>query len=473
MRNVAKFVIVVCPAIFIVTACSTVQHARPAWLPTDDMAFLEQMTADVIAESRVAEGAKVGEIGPNITGYTVIRPGGRGAYPAFWIRDYAMSLDSGLITADEQRHALLLTARHQQDTDWALPSGSFVPAGSIPDHVSFGGKPIFYAGTLEDFEGQGGPRWGKLPCLDDHYFFIHMAYAYVKQTNDRAILQEVIRDRNVLDRLRWAYGIPPYRTDNGLVHVDDENRGVTFGFVDTIVHTGDLLFCSVLKYQAARELAALYRMAGDKAAAKSLDEDAQSIQDALVPTFQARDGMLRASTGLGGQPDVWGTAYAVYVGAIRGRAWQEACRVLAKSYREGTLSWRGNVRHVRTTDDFSATSAWESTDVQKNRYQNGAYWGTPVGWVVYAIAQADPEAATQLAQEYLMELRGGDFRLGPEYGSPWECMHPEENHRQNPVYMTSVTCPLAAFRRVASEWTAPAGMRDSGIGLNLDFTFDL
>jgi hypothetical protein len=252
MKTVAKFMIVACPVILIATACSTVPHGSPAWLPADDMAFLEQMTADVIAESRVAEGAKVGEIGPNITGYTVIRPGGRGAYPAFWIRDYAMSLDSGLITSDEQRHALLLTARHQQDTDWALPSGSFVPAGSIPDHISFGGKPIFYPGTLEDLEGQGGPRWGKLPCLDDHYYFIHMAYAYVKQTNDRAILQESIRNRSLLDRLRWAYGIPPYRSDNGLVHVDDENRGVTFGFVDTIVHTGDLLFCSVLKYQAAR-----------------------------------------------------------------------------------------------------------------------------------------------------------------------------------------------------------------------------
>jgi hypothetical protein len=94
--------------------------------------------------------------------------------------------------------------------------------------------------------------------------------------------------------------------------------------------------------------------------------------------------------------------------------------------------------------------------------------------VAYAIAQADPAAAKQLAQEYLMELRAGDFRLGPEYGSPWECMHPEDNHRQNPVYMTSVSCPLAAFRRIAAEWSAPGVLGpDSTIGLNFDFTFDL
>ena len=64
------------------------------------------------------------------------------------------------------------------------------------------------------------------------------------------------------------------------------------------------------------------------------------------------------------------------------------------------------------------------------------------------MAQADRPAAQKLAQEYIAELRAGDFRKGPDFGSPWECMHPDNNHRQNPVYMTSVTCPLAAFKRL-------------------------
>ena len=58
-------------------------------------------------------------------------------------------------------------------------------------------------------------------------------------------------------------------------------------------------------------------------------------------------------------------------------------------------------------------------------------------------------AARRLAREYIEELREGDFRKGKEFGSPWECFHPDNDHRQNPVYMTSVTCPLAAFRRIA------------------------
>jgi hypothetical protein len=139
------------PVLLALAGCATMPRSGANLLSRDDMAFLEHLAADVVAESRVPQGAKVGAIGPNVTGYTVIRPGGRNAYPAFWIRDYAMSLGAGLITADEQRHALLLTARHQQDVDWPLPSGSFVPAGAIPDHISFGDKPIFYPGTLEDY----------------------------------------------------------------------------------------------------------------------------------------------------------------------------------------------------------------------------------------------------------------------------------------------------------------------------------
>jgi hypothetical protein len=30
-------------------------------------------------------------------------------------------------------------------------------------------------------------------------------------------------------------------------------------------------------------------------------------------------------------------------------------------------------------------------------------------------------------------------------------MHPDGNHRQNPVYLTSVTCPLAGFLRIEAE----------------------
>ncbi|HEO70378.1 MAG TPA: hypothetical protein ENN80_03885 [Candidatus Hydrogenedentes bacterium] len=417
-------------------------------MSSDDMAYLEELTAAVVDASRVAPDAKVGAIGPNVTGGTLIRPGGRDCYPAFWIRDYAMSLESGLVTPGEQRQALVLTARHQQDEQWRLRSGSIVPPGSIADHISFGGKPIFYPGTLEDYEGQGGAKWGKLPSLDDHFFLVHMAAVHIDATADTELLERNIRGAALVERLERAFAMPPSREDTGLVYADLEARGVSFGFTDVVTHTGDLLFCSVLKYRAAVELASLLERLNRAEDAQRYRALASRLKGAIADTFALDDGFLRASTGVSGQHDVWGTAFAIYVDALEPVLARKACEALAQAYREGTIAWQGMIRHVPTDRDFSDSTAWEQALAAKNRYQNGAYWPTATGWVCYAIATVDRASAARLAAEYVAALRADDFRKGPKHGAPWECMHPDGDHRQNPVYMTSVTCPLAAFRRL-------------------------
>jgi len=125
--------------------------------------------------------------------------------------------------------------------------------------------------------------------------------------------------------------------------------------------------------------------------------------------------------------------------------------MLSEAYVKGSLSFQGNIRHVLVDDDFSENTAWELTvegHSRKNCYQNGAYWGTPTGWVCYAIAQIDEKLALKLAKEYIDNLREGDFRKGSEFGAPWECLHPDNNYMQNAVYLTTVTCPLAAFYKL-------------------------
>lgn len=417
----------------------------------DDLAWLEAQTRAVFEESRVPAGATVAGVGPNTTGYTVIRPGGRNAYPAFWIRDYAMSLDVAMVTPEEQRHMLFLTALHQVDEETRLPSGSVLPPGSVPDHVAFGDVPIYFPGVLEDYEQQGGPQWGLYPCLDDQFFFVHMAWVYARTVKASEFLRESVRGKPLLQRLEEACAMPPSRADSGLVFAEENARGVNFGFFDTVVHTGDLLFCSLLKFRALRELADLCNLLGDKEEARAHLEAAARLSEAITATFVTDSGWLRASTGTSAQPDVWGTAFAVYIGALPPQIEQTACETLARALREGTIAWQGGIRHVPVNADFSATTAWEKAYADKNRYQNGAYWHTPTGWVCYAAAKADFAAAQALAEAYLAHLREDDFRNGPEHGAPWECLHPEENHRQNPVYLTSVSCPLAAFRRMAGE----------------------
>ena len=414
----------------------------------DAMQFAETLTADVLEASRVYPGQSVAGYGPNATGGTLIRPGGRDCYPSYWIRDFAMSLECGLVSPAEMEHALRLTASRQQSTDWHTPSGSLVPRGAIADHITFDGKPIFFPGSM-DYDKQGQP-WGYYPSLDDHFFFVDIAWQLISQGNRLDILDAVIEGMSLLDRLDLAFAVPSVDADTQLVCCDEEKRGVSFGFTDIVVHTGYLLFCSLLRFRAAKQLAQMHQLRGAQQRTQAYEAMAQTAATSIRSTFALENGLLKASTGKSAQVDVWGSAFAVYCGLWDGEDGQRACRALAHALSQGTIAWRGNIRHVPTDRDHSAESAWEQVVGQwpKNHYQNGAYWNTPTGWVCYAVAQVDGRAARQLATEYVDQLREDDFRQGPEFGAPYECIHPQGDHRQNPVYLTSMTCPLAAFKRL-------------------------
>lgn len=154
-----------------------------------------------------------------------------------------------------------------------------------------------------------------------------------------------------------------------------------------------------------------------------------------------------ASTGRSGQPDIWATALAVHFGLLEGDAAMQISTLFAHAYKAGSLSYKGNIRHILTTDDFNENTAWEISLSPKNLYQNGAYWGTPTGWVVNAIKLSDPGSAAALAREYIDELTENDFRKGETFGAPYECFNPS-GYNQNPVYLTSVACPLVVFRKL-------------------------
>jgi hypothetical protein len=152
-----------------------------------------------------------------------------------------------------------------------------------------------------------------------------------------------------------------------------------------------------------------------------------------------------ASNGLSGQADVWATAFAIYLDLLTGEDLLKACRHLEQAYQAGTLSFKGNIRHVMTGEDFNSHTAWERSIVPKNQYQNGAYWGTPTGWVSYAIAKVNKAAAARLVKEYIQDLRENDFRKGPGFSAPYECFFPPA-YTRGPVYLTTVACPYIVFK---------------------------
>lgn len=421
---------------------------KDAILSSGDYSFLEGLTETIIDSSRIFPGQPVADgMGTNNTGMVLIKPGGRGSYPAFWIRDYAMSLEAGFISSQEQRNMLMLTASTQANNTWITKNGALVPFGAIADHIRMDDSlPIYFPGTYS-YEDQGTPEFGRTPPYGDQFFFVHMAHYYVETTTDVSILNKEINGMRLMDRLEIAFNVPPSKLTDHIVTTTDHFRGIDFGFRDVMTITGDLCYPSILKYKAALQLADIFGKLNNKVKAEKYSLIAAKIKEAIPLLFMDDRGMLKASTGKGNQPDVWSTALAIYYGVLSEEETKKTSRFLSQAYENGHLSYKGNIRHILTTDDFNDSTAWEYSLAKKNTYQNGAYWGTPTGWVCYAIAKTNFKLARQLAKEYVEDLRENDFRKGPEYGAPFECFHPS-GHTQNPLYMTTVSCPLAAFRLI-------------------------
>jgi len=443
MRNPISLFLLNIVFVFVVNGQTKVE--TKSFLSENDLTFLKELSIDVIESSRIYPGQTVSdEFGSNNTGGVLIRPGGRNCYPAFWIRDYTMSLESGFVTKEEQKHMLLLTASKQCDQTWITKAGSMVPLGAIADHIRIDdGKPIFFPGTY-NYSRQGGKTWGMVPPYGDQYFFIHMAHFYVKTISKSDFLLNEINGIRLIDRLEMAYKVPPTQQGDVLVYTTDNFRGVDFGFRDVINITGNLCFPSLLKYRASLQLTELFDMINRKDKADYYRAIAMRLKSEIPQVFSDERGMLLASTGKSKQPDVWSTALAVYFGVLEGEDMNKTCLFLSDAYKNGTLAYRGNIRHVLTTDDYNDSSAWEISLAKKNTYQNGAYWGTPTGWVCYAIAKVDALQARKLASEYIDDLRINDYRKGGDFEAPVECFHPSGN-KQNPVYLTTVTCPFAVF----------------------------
>jgi hypothetical protein len=433
------------------STAGSAQEKTPAFPDPESMEFLKGIAEATVKAAHVAPGAAKPGGGINTTGIPLISPGGN--YPAFWIRDYAMSLDCGLIGPDEMLPQLKLIARRQNGPKQRkLLSGCIVPAFSIADHIRMDGRPVYYPGTDDLGRLQGGNPWGPRPPADDHYYFIHIAWAYWRDTKDPAFLSETVEGLAILDRLIKAFNAPEVDPKTGAVVAEPPRRMVGFGFQDSIYMLGAMCFATLLRWRAAKQMADLCNVAKKSEEEKEFLRVADIISDNIVPVFADPaeiGGWLRAATKKCRQPDVWATLFALHLGILPKEAAKRARDTVAEAVRAGqenhVIEYQGAVRHVPTTHDFSDTTAWEGSS-NKGVYQNGAYWHTPTGWLIEALYPVDPAMAKDVFDRYIKHLKEYDFRKG-KYGAPWECFGINLAGAQNPVYMTSVTLPLAVLRK--------------------------
>jgi hypothetical protein len=421
-----------------------------------DVQFLGDLTNATIESARVypdqeTVGVHEGKEIPvkNILGFTAIRPAGLRAYPAIWIQDFTMGYSSGFVSIDEGLgHLRLIASRQNGDIEQRFPTGAIIPPHAVPDHINLDGTPVFYPGTYSSGPDQGGEPWGICPPLNNYFDFIWLAYMIWKDTGNAEIFRETINGRTLLERLALAYATPTINPQTGIVCTTPERRAVGFIFIDQIYMTGHMLMPSLERYRAAEQLADIHLALGDTASAQQYQRDAVLIRANIEPTFTNPDdtcGWLRASTGVSGQADVWGTLYALYLDVLSPAAKARAIVQILDDIKNGNILFEGALRHVPVNRDASSTTAWEKTIAPHNRYQNGAFWHMPVGWLIATLDREHPEQASAVFQAYIEHLRKNDFRRGGSCNAPWECIGWDGKADQNPAFVPSVATPYGVL----------------------------
>lgn len=420
-----------------------------------DVEFFADLTKASVESARVypdqeTVGVHEGKEIPvkNTLGFTAIRPAGLRAYPAIWIQDFTMGYSSGFVTVQEGLGHLRLIASLQNPEERRLPTGAIIPTHAIADHINLDRTPVFYPGTYSSGPDQGGEPWGICPPLNNYFDFIWLAYMIWRDTGDLGIFEEEINGRTLLERLALAYDIPTIDPATGIVRTDAEHRAVGFIFIDQIYMTGHMLMTSLERYRAAKQLAEIHLAHNDAASAQKYLSDAEMIHAHIEPTFADPDsncGWLRASTGVSGQSDVWGTLYALYLDLLSPALHRRAIEQVLQDMDNGNILFGGALRHVPVNRDASPSTAWEKTIAPHNRYQNGAFWHMPVGWLIAVLDREHPARAAAVFQDYMAHLRKNDFRQGDGYGAPWECIGWEGKAEQNPVFIPSVCTPYGVL----------------------------
>ena len=334
-----------------------------------------------------------------------------GGYEAFWLRDYAYILEGGVT--------------HIPSAELVAAAQVFLNAqradGACVDCVKFDGTAVYMPGY---------GSMGENPVADGSQFTVAVVYLTWKQTAEPSLLTT-----NVLDKLVKAMEAIPRDSETGLVYIDPAKTWdrCPYGFTDSVRKKGDCFFESLLDVEASRRLAEMLTAAGRAEDAQTFSARAVSVAEQINAVFWDEDLRLyRAATAQCKQGDVWGSAFAVWLGVASSERADKISACFSANH--SGLVQKGQLRHT------PPGVYWEKA-CAKDTYQNGGYWGTPVGWYAYALNRLDPALADQVVVDLVNDYaaRGvGEWVFGDQVSLPGG-------------YMSSATLPLAGIRRLVAE----------------------
>jgi hypothetical protein len=358
-------------------------------------------------------------------GTTAFPPQAGIGYEAFWLRDYEYTLEG---SADSYSEKEMLDACR-------LFLRSLRADGAGVECVKFDGTPVYMPGY---------GSMGQNPVADGSQFTVGVAWHTYQKIGNAGLLREM------LDPLVKTMRSAPRNSETRLVHIDPGlpwDR-CPYGFTDTIRKKGDELFCSLLFVQACRQLSGLL-LAGKRAAesrewAKEGELCAKNIRKIF---WDPRAKLFRAATAQCCEHDIWGSAFAVWLGVADKPQSAAVATCFKTNY--AAIVQHGQVRHLPGGEYWQEGCA-------RDTYQNGAYWATPTGWFVYTLDLVDPALADRTVADMVCHFQ--------QHGA-CEWIFGETRHL--PHYLASASLPLAGIRnmlerRQAGGSSGKAGKKTGG-----------
>jgi len=335
-------------------------------LPPDDFAWLQDEVRRLLEACRVTAH----------DGTPLYTPDAGGHYGALWTRDFCYMVEGAarLIPPEDIARGIDYLLRAQRED------------GAIPDRVTADGTPIHQAGPPE-------APLGDKPPTDNPQFLVKLVAEHFALTTDFAFAEA-----RMPALWRGLESLP--RSADGAVYIDAASPHSGYGFTDTVAKTGAEWFSTLLLWEAWQLMGRMARRLEDHELAHDAYEQSERVHRTFPQFWDAEFGMMWAAMYGCKQYDVWGSAYAVRIGATGSSQRHAIAQFIADLY-EGTVL-RGHVRHL------PAGQYWERllTPVPHDTYQNGGYWAVPTGWVARCLLSTGHEdLAGALVRDLVAEFR--------------------------------------------------------------------
>ncbi len=361
--------------------------------------YLEKTVSDLLKGCRI----------PADNGINLYTPDGSGSYKALWTRDFAYMV---LYAGD------LLPRQHIQDCIEYL-FGHIREDCVVPDRIRADEIPVYVAGPESEPLGE--------PNIDNAQFLVIAAGEYLNSLAPGPAMETFRRWEDKLDKCLDYIPL----SSSGLVYNDPEKPHSPYGFTDTVCKTGELFMESLLMWLAGGYMAEWYGFSGEISKLSKYRKITGRIENSISSLWDEKNRMFFAAAEDCRQIDVWGNAFAVYIDFPLNGKRDKIIDYLFNN--RDNILLEGQVRHLIKGE------YWERMllEIPEEQYQNGAYWATASGWILWALAQKDINISCGVLNDLMEFFKKHGF---------YECIN--KDYCKINKYVTSGTNPLGAVNRM-------------------------